>query len=284
MTGRGCPHKCAYCINDAIKNLYQGEGYLRWRSIDHVMNELLWVKEHMPYVGYIWISDDAFFARSLKNIKEFCSEYKTKIGLPFSVLASPLTITEQKMELLVDAGLIYVQMGIQSGSSRIQELFNRKAMTNDKMMNVIRVINKYKGNMFPPSYDFILDTPYETDVDQIESLRFISNIPKPFRLQPFALVLYPGTKLHQMAKADGYITDEKRQIYSKSYTMREPSYLNLLITLAKGGRFPSPLLRFFLRDSALKIFNSDIMKPFFKYLFIRLRGMYHFIKKLLKKR
>ena len=138
--------------------------------------------------------------------------------------------------------------------------------------------------MFPPSYDFILDVPYETDDDKIESLRFISNIPKPYQLQPFSLVLYPGTKLYQMAKEDGFIEDERRQIYSKSYTMREPSYLNFLITLAKGGRFPSPLLKFLVSAPAVKVFNSKPMKPLFRYLFIYLKGGYHLLKHLLNKR
>ncbi len=284
MTGRGCPHQCAYCINDTIRNLYHGQGYLRWRSIAHVIQELLWVKEHMPYIGHIWISDDAFFGRTLKSLKEFCSEYKKKIRLPFSVLASPLTVTEEKMELLIDAGLIYVQMGIETGSSKIQELFNRKTMSNKKMMKAIKIINRYKDRMFPPSYDFILDIPYETDDDKIESLKFISRIPKPFHLQPFSLVLYPGTQLYQMAKEDGFIEDERKQIYSKSYTMREPSYLNLLMTLAKGGRFPTPLLRFFISRPVVATLNGKAMKPFFKYLFVVLRGVYRTIKKLLNKR
>ncbi|ODS35781.1 MAG: B12-binding domain-containing radical SAM protein [Candidatus Altiarchaeales archaeon WOR_SM1_86-2] len=284
MTGRGCPHKCAYCINDTIKNLYHGQGYLRWRSTVHVIEELLWVKEKMPYIGYIWISDDAFFGRPLKGIKEFCSEYKKYIQLPFSVLASPLTVTGEKMELLIDAGLVYVQMGIETGSSKIQELFNRKTMSNEKMMSAIKIINKYKATMAPPSYDFILDVPYETDDDKIESLRFISHIPKPYHLQPFSLVLYPGTRLYEMAKEDGFIEDERRQIYSKSYTMREPSYLNFLITLAKGGRFPSPLLKFLVSAPAVKVFNSKPMKPLFRYLFIYLKGGYHLLKHLLNKR
>lgn len=283
MTGRGCPHKCTYCINDTIKNLYEGQGYLRWRSTSHVMDELLWVKEHMPYIGYIWISDDAFFARSLEKIEEFCKNYKEKIGLPFTCLASPLTVTEEKMALLIDAGLIYIQMGVESGSRKIQELFNRKSMSNERMMKAIRIINRYKDRMFPPSYDFILDVPYETTDDKIESLRFISEMPKPFRLQPFALVLYPGTKLYQMAKTDGLITDEKRQIYTKSYTMREPNYLNLLMTLSKGGRFPSLFLKFLVSGPVVTVLNSKPIKPFFKYLYIGLEGLYHFAKKLLKK-
>ncbi len=283
MTGRGCPHKCAYCINDAIKNLYHGQGYLRWRSNTHVIQELLWVKENMPYVGYIWISDDAFLARPLENIQEFCREYKKWINLPFSCLASPLTVTEKKMEALVDAVLIYIQMGIQSGSSTIQTLFNRKQMNNERTLKAIKAINRFKDRMVPPSYDFILDVPYETDQDVIQSLRLIADIPKPYRLQPFALVLYPGTRLYHMAKADGFITDENKQIYSKSYTMRAPSYLNLLITLARGGHFPSALLRLLVSDPVIRILNSDAMKPFFENLYLGMKKAYQGIKTLVKR-
>jgi anaerobic magnesium-protoporphyrin IX monomethyl ester cyclase len=283
MTGRGCPHRCTYCINDTIKSLYEGQGYLRWRSVDHVIDELLWVKHHMPYVGYIWISDDAFFARSQKSLEHFCKEYSEKIRLPFSCLGSPLTITEKKMELLVDSGLIYIQVGLESGSRAIQELFNRKNMSNEIMMRAITVINRYKDKMFPPSYDFLLDVPYETDGDKIESLRFISQIPKPYHLQPFSLVLYPGTKLYQMAKSDGFIKDDRLQIYSKSYTMREPGYLNLLMTLARGGRFPGPLLSFMVNKQVVSILNSNSLKPFFRYVYLGLRRGFHFIKRRLTK-
>ena len=283
MTGRGCPHKCTYCINDAIKTIYGSDANLRWRSTGHVMEELLWVKKHMPYVGFIWISDDAFFARNVKALEEFCREYKEKIGLPFSCLASPLTVTEEKMKMLVDAGLIYVQMGIQTGSAKVQELFNRKSMSNEKVMQAVRIINRYKEKMFPPSYDFILDVPYETEQDVIESLKLIAQFPKPFQLQPFALVLYPGTKLHEMATRDGLVRDERKEVYAKSYTMREPNYLNLLMTLAKGGRFPIPLLKLLVSSPLVEILNSKPLKPFFKWLYRFLEVTYKLLKKVLGK-
>jgi len=279
MTGRGCPHKCTYCINDAIKTIYGGEGYLRWRSTGHVMEELLGVRERMPWVGFIWISDDAFFARSAKALEEFCREYKEKIGLPFSCLASPLTVTEEKMGMLVDAGLIYVQMGIQTGSERIQELFNRKAMSNERVMRAVRTINRHRDRMFPPSYDFILDTPYETDRDVIESLKLIAEFPKPFRLQPFALVLYPGTKLHEMAVRDGKVRDERREVYAKSYTMREPNYLNLLMTLAKRGKVPGPLLKALVSSPLVDVLNGRPLRPFFRWFYRFLEAVHKSVKK-----
>lgn len=279
MTSRGCPYSCAYCINDTIRKMYGGKK-LRWRSVSHVMEELMWVKMNMPYVDYIWISDDEFMARKLDDLREFCQEYKKKIGLPFSCLVSPLTVTEEKMALLVDAGLVYVQMGIESGSARMQELFNRKNMDNARMMKAITIINKFKDTMYPPSYDFLVDVPFEADEDKIENLRFISEIPKPYRLQPFTLILYPGTKLYEMAKQRGLITDERLEIYSKTYTMREPNYLNLLITLSKGGKFPSPLLKVLISSSIVAVLNGKLLRPLFKFLYIGMRNSYHFVRRI----
>lgn len=279
MTSRGCPYACAYCINDTVNKMYGGRGKLRWRTVAHVMEELEWVRENMPYVDYIWISDDEFMARKTEDLELFCSEYKARIGLPFSCLVSPLSVTEEKMRMLVDAGLIYVQMGVESGSTRMQELFGRKNMNNSRMKKAVEIINKFKDKMHAPSYDFLVDVPWETTQDKVDSLRFISDIPKPFRIQPFTLILYPGTRLYEIAKETGMIGDEMKEIYNKTYVMREPNYLNLLLVLSRDGKFPSALLKFLISPPVLAVFNSKPMKPVFRAIYLGTRALHQFLKK-----
>ena len=69
MTSRGCPYECAYCINDTVSKMYGSKGKLRWRSIAHVMEELVWVRKNMQYIDYIWISDDEFMARKAEELE-----------------------------------------------------------------------------------------------------------------------------------------------------------------------------------------------------------------------
>lgn len=273
MTSRGCPFACTYCINDMINRLYGGKGKLRWRSVANLMEELLWVKCHMPYVGYIWFSDDEFFARNNEELSSFATEYKEKIGLPFSCLISPMSVTPEKMALMVDAGLIYVQMGVESGSLRMQRIFNRQMMHNERMMAAIHIINSFKDRLKHPSYDFLLDVPGERDEDIVASLRFIADMPKPYRLQPFELIPYPGTKLYEVAKQDGRLHDEHGQIYNRSYTMRKPTYLNLLFALCRTGRFPHPLLKLLISRPALAILNSHWCAPLFRFLYQMGKGL-----------
>ncbi|OQX17840.1 MAG: B12-binding domain-containing radical SAM protein [Desulfobulbaceae bacterium A2] len=267
MTSRGCPFACTYCVNDMINRLYGGKGKLRWRSIANLMEELVWVKQNMPYIGYIWFSDDEFFARKSEDLAQFAAEYKDKIALPFSCLISPMSVTSEKMSMMVDAGLIYVQMGVESGSRAMQQLFNRQMMHNERMMQAIHIINSFKKKLKPPSYDFLLDVPGETSEDIVDSLRFIANIPKPYRLQPFELIPYPGTKLYDIAKKEGLIHDEHNQIYNRSYTMRQPTYLNLLFALCRTGRFPHQILKLLISRPALMLFNHRIFSPLVSLLY-----------------
>jgi radical SAM superfamily enzyme YgiQ (UPF0313 family) len=278
MTGRGCPHKCSYCINDAIKTLYGSSGYLRWRSVEHVISELKQAIHSFPFIDFIWISDDAFLSRSLKSIRSFCDTYRQEIGLPFSCLASPLTVDAEKMQALVQAGLRYIQMGVQTGSPRIQAMFNRKAMNNAVMLSAMEIIHRYRDHMDPPSYDFILDVPYESLQDKIDSLRLIAQIPKPYRLQPFSLVLYPGTLLYEKAKTDGLIQNELQDIYAKSYTMQSPTYTNLLVLAARNGRFPSRLLKMLSTGPLVDFMENHFPRYAVKLLFTALKRL----KKLLR--
>jgi len=284
MSSRGCPHNCTYCCNSSLRNLYKGQRYVRWRSREHVIEELLRIKKEMEFVDFIWFSDDSFFARKTEEIEKFSLLYKEKIGLPFFCLGSPMTINEEKMEALIDAGLYCIQMGLETGSSRIQAIFNRKYMPNEKMLKAAKIINKYNHKMLPPHYDLIIDVPYETDEDKLDTLKLILDLPKPYNLQPFSLVIYPETELYIMAEKDGLIKDEKIQIYNKMYSTREENYLNLLIVMCKNGKFPHPLLRVLISKPALLLLNNRFMKTINKWLFIFAKNVYRALQNLTPKR
>ena len=191
-----------------------------------------------------------------------------------------MTITEEKLEYLIDAGLDSIQMGIETGSKHIQEIFNRKYMTNERVMKAIYALNKYKDKLSLISYDFILDVPYETDEDKVETLKFISGIPKPYKIGMFAIIFYPGTSLYDRVKKDNLIIDEETEIYHKKWSKKEAHYLNLLLALCKSGKFPHVLLRILISKPVLRVFNSDLLKPTYKLLFYLLKKVNYGIKSL----
>ena len=69
--------------------------------------------------------DDSFLAASSEEIEQFSEAYRDAVGVPFFVLATPETVTDDKLSCLVDAGLRHVEMGIQSGSPTTLEAYGR---------------------------------------------------------------------------------------------------------------------------------------------------------------
>ncbi len=59
MTARGCPYSCSYCINDYYRKLYNGEKYVRRRSINNVITELVEAKKKLN-INYITFYDEVF--------------------------------------------------------------------------------------------------------------------------------------------------------------------------------------------------------------------------------
>jgi anaerobic magnesium-protoporphyrin IX monomethyl ester cyclase len=242
MTSRGCPHRCAYCVNSTIRGLYPGQRYVRFRSVESVIDELTAVLRRYPQVDYMWFSDDVFFARPLKDLQRFSALYLEKIGLPFYMLASPTSLTEEKYKTLVDAGLHHIQMGIESGSPRIQEVFQRERMGNEKVLKAAKIIAKYADQTQIPYYDFITNIPWEDDEARRETLQLIAQLPKPFKLQLFSLVLYPATVAYDRACAEGKIAPAERELYDAMYQVRDDTYLNLVLSLSSKGLVPGWLV------------------------------------------
>jgi len=265
MATRGCPHKCTYCCNNTLRNLYPRQNYVRRRSAGNIIDELVQVKEKFSFIQAFWFSDDSFFATNDEEIKQFSQIYKEKIGLPFFCLCSPTTINERKMDYLIEAGLCCIQMGIQTGSRRVCEEIYQRRISNQQVINAARIINKYKSKLLPPLYDFILDNHYETESDVLSTLNLILKLPRPNRLNLFALILYPGTPLYDQAKADGLIYDDTGQIYRKRWYQHQKTYLNLAFSLVKND-LPKFIFKVLINKKIVKILNRKSLNKVYGFI------------------
>ena len=259
MTGRGCPHACTYCGNSFYRDLYKRQRYVRYRSVEHVMQELEHIKRELPFIDFFWFSDDSFFGRPLPDLLNFAEQYKRRIGDPFYLLGSPGTITDEKYSAMVDAGLICIQMGLEHGRHGFSGCSNVH-MGTDKIIRTAEILTKYADRTAPPQYDVIYDLAYETMEDKLYTL-LVLDLPKPYRLQVFSVIYYPGTSLHTIAERDGLINDEKAEIYDRMFFERHDSYTNTLLFLTRSGRFPHPLLKMLIDERVVKVATSDYMAP-----------------------
>ncbi len=202
-TTRGCPYKCGFCSNSTFIKIHGKK--VRKRSPENCIEELKRVKE-LPFVLYINFQDDCFFIHSREWIKKFCDEYKRHINLPFIVRAIPTILDKEKLEMLKDAGLSVLIMGVQTGSDHVNfDIYDRKI----PFTSVKKAAELISGFKVLPFYEMIVDNPYETEDDRVESINAITELKKPFTFSLSHLTFYPGTPLTQKALNDNIIDPEE---------------------------------------------------------------------------
>lgn len=268
MTSRGCPYSCRYCYNNYRRQHYEGKGrYLRARSIGNVIQELALAKKVFPDLRQVNFWDDSFVARPMGDFEAFRDLYKKAIDLPFFALIEPMAFNPAKIKLLRDCGLSSLQVGIQTGSERVnREVYNRQ-VSNKSVVEMTETLNSMGIRVV---YDIIFNNPYETREDLQETIRLLLAYPKPFTVQGYNLIFYPGTALTERALKDGHISlkpdaedfstiegkadspiammgssDVSSRFYTINYTSDDKAYLNAVISLLAYRYVPHVLIRYF---------------------------------------
>jgi coproporphyrinogen III oxidase-like Fe-S oxidoreductase len=158
--------------------------------------------------------------------------------------------TADKVGALVDAGMKRVHMGLQTGSMGTMRGIYKRPSSRQNLQNAFQVFHQFRDRIDPPSYDLIVDNPWETEEDRLETLNLLLEIPKPYKLNLFSLTFYPGTELHERAKAEGLIGDEDHEIYQKNFLVMKHTYINCLIRMLHCA--PSWLIRLLMKDQLRK--------------------------------
>lgn len=190
---RGCPFACSYCCAVNLKRMYAGKGkYVRFRSVDAVIEELLLAKKQVKKLKFIRFWDE-IFCDDADWVEAFVKRYKKEINLPFEIWGHPLKCDEAVIAKLKTAGLYKVVMGIQSGSPYIRkEVFHRRE-TQEDIIAASKVLAKCKVPQV--IYDFMLRHPFETHASLRETYELSMALEPPFELQMHGLNFLPGTDI-----------------------------------------------------------------------------------------
>ena len=274
ITTRGCPFHCSYCGNSAFMNVFGRK--VRERSVRNVIDEIKEVIKN-PFVLYINFQDDCFFTHNKEWMEEFCRLYKEHVNLPFIARAIPTMLDRERLSMLVDAGLCWIVMGIQSGSDRVNfEVYDRKI----RFPAVKKAADLISETHAAPFYEMIVDNPYETEEEQIETIDAIATLKKPYIVSLAHLTFFPGTSLAEKAVKDNIVTPDA---YLFRYLLNiDVTYLNKLLAITPCT--PRFIIKFLNKPEAqrkpLHIFLLNILhfkvKRFIEpvvFLFITMRSL-----------
>lgn len=194
LTGRGCPFHCTFCAEGIAGIKY------RFRSPESVLEEIRRMVGDRERI-YMGILDDTFLvdrkrveAVAKGLIKEYGDSDRFKWfcegRVDFIIKNADLFL------LLREAGLVRIQIGIESGSQEILDLYRKRVQVEE----IIQAVEILRDGDIPSIYgNFIIGGPHETADTIRESIELagtlITKAPGRMECASSFLGLYPGTDL-----------------------------------------------------------------------------------------
>lgn len=256
QTSRGCPFRCAFCINVVLNNRK-----MRYRDPQKVLDEIKYIY-HEYNIKRIGFRDEVFLSNrnQVKNISTGILESGMKLTW-FANLHPKFFresyVDDQFLKLLIASGCNKIATGAESGSQRILDLL-RKESTVEDVLNLVRRAKKFNILVVTA---FMTGIPTETDEEQLQTLRLIREIVR----------IHPGTIINGPANFRPYPGGELYDMCLKKYNLRMP---NSLEEWAKadilGGANPPWVKKMYINQYLwTSITAATVLKPWYLWGKIR---------------
>ena len=195
-TGRGCKSRCTFCL---WPQTVGGHNY-RVRSIEHVIEEVKYVREALPQVKEIFFDDDTL-TDNLPRVEALAKELG-KLGVIWSCNAKA-NVPRKTLEVMKDNGLRLLLVGYECG--------NQQILHNIKKGLLVDVAKRFSKDCRELGIvihgTFILGLPGETRETIKETLEFAKEV-NPHTIQVSLAAPYPGTFLYKQANENGWFAED----------------------------------------------------------------------------
>ena len=263
----GCPLMCTYCGNSKFIEYDDGYRRLRHSSPRTIVDEIKRAKFKQPHLSTVIFHDDSFLALPYRQLEDFAKLYKQEVKIPFAIGGViPNYVREDKIALLVDAGMNRVRMGIQSGSDNILQFYKRPTKLH-RIKEATEILNKFDKYMIPPSYDIILENPMETINDTRATVDMIYEMPRPYTLNVYALRVIPNTIMAKQIEDRGLKVPPIDKNYYIDYRRTLGNILVFALTIWKIPRWLYKILR-------KRVYPVQDKQPSYPILFWIVRMIY----------
>ncbi|HRZ81334.1 MAG TPA: radical SAM protein [Candidatus Hydrogenedentes bacterium] len=241
LVSRGCPMHCHYCANSFLMRLYPDWG-LRWRSVENVIRELEQAIKIHSAIKFVTFADDCVFSMKLDLMREFCREYKARVNRPFAAKATPAHISRERVDLMVDAGLAWANVGLQDGNDRVCKEVYGRPIPVAQFEKAAQILSEYPVAAY---YDLILNNPFATREEDVQTAELLARIPRPFFPQALSLTFFQGTQIRERALKEcpeQVVDPETKDMYRSVY--RPEDELKIIASVLHRPLWRALLARF----------------------------------------
>lgn len=208
---RGCPYRCIYCCNHAIRAVYPNPGdYVRFRSVDRVISHVRDTLDRYPFLKYVSFNDD-ILGLNMDWLGEFVQKYTAEIGLPFLCNARVELINPEFIDLIKRAGCTTLYIGVESGNEKIRFQVLDRRMSNEQIIQAFGLCRE--AGIQTRTFNMV-GLPFE-DLRKIdETIRLNARL-APIGVMVSIFYPYPGSHLHQVCLENGFMTSKRFDSYEE---------------------------------------------------------------------
>jgi anaerobic magnesium-protoporphyrin IX monomethyl ester cyclase len=276
LSSRGCPHRCAFCINSVCKAEWRAQTAHRF------LDELEFLVDKYKLDGVRALDENFFISkrRSVEIIEEF-QRRKIDILWGTNVRADCFRenyINTELAKKLHNVGFTFASIGAESASQRVLDLI-KKDITVEDIINSARICH---ASGITPVYSWMIGIPTQTKGEMLDNIRAIKKIKKicPSSIH-YSLSIYrpfPGGELYDLIKTE---LDEPRSLRE----WLEPKNLDLTfgsLPLEKCGWIKEKDFIKFISNYTTEItndFNENMRITDYLYnVVVKLRWKFQFFK------
>jgi len=196
LSGRGCPHRCAYCV---YPQTMMGHRY-RLRSVGNLVDELEFISKGLPEVKEVFLEDDTLTVDTKRAMAISQEIIDRGLRVTWST-NSRADASYETMRLMYRSGCRLLCVGFESGS---QEILDRlqKHIVKDNYFK-FRDDARRAGLLIHGCF------MYGNDGETRETMRQTLELAKELNCdtaQFYPIMVYPGTRAYNDYKEKGYIT------------------------------------------------------------------------------
>lgn len=247
ITGRGCPHACAFC---SCERLFGRK--VRRRSAAQVVAEMNFLADRYG-IREFHVQDSAIVVggNHLRELADALLASGRRYWLNMTSGVRLDALTPELTRLLEAAGCYSMALGIESGSDRVLGLMNKRldVTTIRRQTKMIRENSRIRLTGF-----FIIGYPGETTVDIEETVRLSLELPLD-RANYFNFLPLPGTRVFDELRAQGALAE----LATDRLYIHEFPFANPRLELRDWKRLIRRAnLRFYLRPRVIRGLLGEI--------------------------
>jgi len=195
-TSRGCPYGCTFCQVQTIMG-----GHFRGRSAANVLDEIEWLKEEYG-IRSLTFDDDNLHTDRQRAMDLFKGMIERGLALPWKSIATAVfRLDEAQIDLMRESGCTYVDIAIESGTTRVRRDIVRKPVDLEQAARIVRYLRQ-KGIFV--AANLIMGFPTETWDEIRHSVRSLEDLEVDY-VKLFTLVPLRNTRIWDMCIEHGLI-------------------------------------------------------------------------------